>query len=392
MKYIGLAVLTLFLGVSLPGCNGEEDDPESLAAIESRLEEKRKSLREIRGEIEELEALKAKLDTSAVESKPVRADTVAMQPFSTLVSVQGEAESKQNVILNSKTTGMAETIFANEGDQVAQGTILVKLDDEVLRSNIEEVQTSLELAATNYQKLKNLRDQNIGSEMQYLEAKNQKESLERKLATLNKQQDQTNIRAPFTGTVDDIFVKRGEMVMTASPVARLVNLEKVEIVASVSESYIGIVEKGDEVTVTFPSIKGLEKQGVITSVGQVINPNNRTFPVEVTIENNNRMVKPNMLASIIITDLAVDSAIVVPTKLIQQDRLGKTYLFVLDKNKEGNDIARKVYVTTGEREAGNTRILAGLGEGDMIITEGSREVSDGTVVSVKNKVNASPNE
>jgi RND family efflux transporter MFP subunit len=267
-----------------------------------------------------------------------------------------------------------------EGESVKKGQVLVELDAEILRNNIQELKTSLELANTLYLKQKNLWDQNIGTEVQYLQAKNNKESLERKLKTTRSQLDYYNVKAPFNGRVYEIDVKLGSMMSPGMPVCRVVSLEDMYIQADVSESYVGKFEVGDTVDIDIPAMN-ITTKSTISAIGKVINVQNRTFEIEVKLpEEVNGNARPNQVTVLTITDYVRKKAITIPSKVVQRDANGN-YIYVAVESENGM-IAKKQHVTIGKSYKLSTEVLSGLDSGAKILTEGYRDVADGALINV----------
>ncbi|QHT68219.1 efflux RND transporter periplasmic adaptor subunit [Rhodocytophaga rosea] len=335
---------------------------------------------EITGKIKQLETDLAKLaPAKAAEARIKLVEITPIQPqtFKHYIPVQGTIESDNNVMVSPKTGGVVTAVYVNEGDRVSKGQVLAVIDDAVMRQSVEELKTGLELATTVYQKQENLWNQKIGSEIQYLQAKNNKESLERKLQTLNSQLAMNRITSPLNGTVDEVNVKAGEAASPGVGVVRVVNLAEVKVKARVADSYITAVKKGDEVKITLPDIKE-EIQGKISFVGQVVNPQSRTFDIEVTLNNRDNKLKPNMLAVININDKTAQNAIVIEENFVQQTENGDV-VFVAGSQKAE---ARKV--KTGLAYNGRVEILEGLKQGDSIITNGYQDLVDGQSIKVSN--------
>jgi membrane fusion protein (multidrug efflux system) len=268
-----------------------------------------------------------------------------------------------------------------EGQQVAKGTLLMTLDGAIVARNIDEVKTQLELATALFEKQSRLWKQQIGSEVQYLEAKNRKESLETRLATLQSQFNLTRIRAPFDGVIDEIFPKKGELVGPATPVIRLVNLKEVHINSDVSERYVGQLKKGTPVIVEIPNT-GLIFESEVMQVGQYIKPDNRTFRIQVRVPNQEGLFKPNLLASVRIRDYQVDSAVTIPNSLLLQTPEGNDFVFVVKGGNGQSASVHKTIVKTGRSYSGRTEILEGLDKGATIVEKGARSVKDGQRVQV----------
>lgn len=303
---------------------------------------------------------------------------VTTTPFVHQVDVRGTVQSRNNVMISAETPAAVQDISVVEGQEVKKGQLLVIQDGEILRKNIKELESSLDLATTMYERQKKLWEQNIGSEVQYLEMKNRKESLELKLSTTKSQLNKTRIRAPFDGIVDKIDVRVGEMAQPGFPIIRLVSMSNMYIKADVSESFIGKFTKGQEVEVYFPSTDYRLKSRV-KALGLVINPNNRTFELEVTIPNNLN-VKPNMIAVLSLADYRNDKAHTIPTKIIQSDRLGK-FVYKIAEN-DGKTIVERVDIELGITYENDTEIKSGLNDGDLLVVKGGLGLADGGEVNI----------
>jgi RND family efflux transporter MFP subunit len=254
------------------------------------------------------------------------------------------------------------------------------LDDDIIRKQLEELQVALSLAKTVYEKQKKLWDQKIGSELQFLQAKNNFEALQGKLASAQAQQNRTRIKSPINGTVDNIDVNVGELASPGRQVLRVVNLSQLKVVADAAENYIGSVSQGDSANLNFPAL-GLNYAAKISYVGQVINATNRTFPIEIRLNNKDNVLKANLLAVIQVVDYENDSALVLPTRYVAE--MGKDYVVYLsDVDSTGATVARRQIVKTGKSYNGETEILEGLKKGDVIIAEGSRDVSNGEDIKI----------
>lgn len=379
MRKIQNLIFSIIAASVLYSCS----EASGIAEKKAQLEANKKQLAELEANIRKLESEIANLDTTfkpGAESVLVSTYEVKPEPFIHQIEVRGAVESRKNVMLSAETMGRIEQISVNEGQEVSKGTLLIKLDADVLENNIAEVKTQLELAETTYQRQKNLWEQNIGSEMQYLKAKNDKESLERRLKTLNSQLRQAYVRAPFSGVVDVIPVKVGEMAQPGLPLIRIVNQKQMYIKADVSETYMAKVKSGDEVAMYFPT-QDIRMKSTIASVGRVINEENRTFSVEVSIpQSSGHEFRPNQIVMLKLTDYQKEDALSVPTKIIQSDEEGK-YLYALGV-LEGKKVVRKVRVSTGKSFNNHTEIHTGLKGGEYVIDEGYRDVSEGTEVSL----------
>lgn len=386
MQRLTLGMLIAFL-ISLAGCQSDPSKSKDIEALQQDLKESRKEYEKLRSKITKLERKILEKDSSAIQlQKKTQVDVMPLKnrKFQHFIELQGNVSSKENINVSSDLGGTVTKIYVEGGQEVQKGDMLVKLDAQTIRSNIDELETNLDLAREVYKRQKNLWEQNIGSEIQYLQAKNEKEALEKKLNTARTKLAKTKIKAPINGTIDEVIIKIGEMASPGRPLMRLVNLSTVQVQADASEKYIGKIHKGDSVKIDFPSIDKTRAE-TVSSVGQVINPINRTFKVEVTLDNPNKLLKPNLLGTIRIADYQKESAIVISSKYIQHSE-EEEYVFILSKSENGQSTAQKVSIQRGKTYNGNTEILKGLNQGDHLITAGFRDVIDGEPVSVQKEV------
>lgn len=368
-------IAALFAGAVMASCAGEEQAP-----LE-KLKTERDSLKEVRAELDEkifaLEREIAEKD-STVEDKLVTGILAGKDVFKHYFEVYGNVESDKSATIYAENSGTVQSIAVKEGQTVKKGQTLVTQDVELIERNIAEIRTQLDLATTLYEKQKRLWDQNVGSEVQFLEAKNRKESLESSLATLQKQKQMSSVTAPFTGVVDKIFPKVGELVGMSSPIVRLVNLDELYINADISERYMGALSQGDSVWVIVNRNDTLKS--AISRVGDYINPSNRSFEIRVNIEEKIDVLRPNSLVVLKINDYTEADAIVIPSSVIMQDGAGKDYVFTIESNGKSDLVARKTPVSTGLSYLGRTVVKTGIEEGDELIDKGSRKVRDGEKV------------
>ena len=303
---------------------------------------------------------------------------VAKKAFEHYVDMRGSVQSRRNVSLSAQTGGTIDRVYVKEGQRVTKGQTLVVLDAEILRSTQAELKTQIELATITFEKQERLWNQKIGSEMQYLQAKNQKESLERRLAVTQAQLDQMTIKAPFTGTIDLVDALEGEMASPGMPLVRMVNADEMYVNADVSEEFIGKFKAGDPAEIFIPALDKKVKT-TIASVGQVINAENRTFVVELQLPSG-LAVKPNQVTVVTLRDYVNSEVFSVPTRIIQRDNSGH---FVFAVEKKGDvSIAKKVYIKTGASYNTVTEVMEGLTGSEILIHEGFREVTEGAEVSV----------
>ncbi len=377
IKIIALLPITaLFIGCS-------DDSGNDLESKTLKLAELRTQVRELENEMKQLESEIAMVDPEYGQNTNnivlVSSSRVKPTKFEHKIEIRGTVESRKNVIISAEIGGRIETINIKEGHEVSKGQVLMTIDSDVTQNTIAELETSLELAQVIFERQSNLWEKKIGTEIQYLEAKNRKESLERKLTTTKSQLALSVLRAPFDGSVDEISVRIGEIAMPGVPLLRIVNQNDMYIQADVSETYIGRFKKNQTTDIHFPS-QNKNLVSKINAVSQVINRENRTFSIEIELPAVDFTIKPNQVTMLKLTDYVNDEAIVVPTRLIQRDDEG-TFVFGIDENSN-NPLASKIHVTTGFSYNSQTEITEGLVEGDLIVNEGFREVSQGVEVQI----------
>jgi membrane fusion protein, multidrug efflux system len=335
--------------------------------------------------------------TSSGESKKLpdtrmQVSVIAVQPesFEHYIEVQGAIEAEKNVILTAETGGLIRNIVVQEGQRVSAGQTLVILDSDLITKNISEVQKSLELANYVYEKQSSLHSQGIGSELQFQQAKNNKERLEQSLETLKSQQSMAVVTAPFDGYVEEIFPNVGEMAAPQVPLIRLLNLKRIRIVADVMENYLRSVTKNKKIDLYFSALDTVIRNIPIGLVGKYINPANRTFKIQAEIDNTDERLLPNMVAVVRVKNEVIDSALVVPSISIQQSSSGENYLYVTKEHFDQNKIfsrkktkVEKRNVKVGPSDDTKTVILEGVRAGDEVIVDGARGVKPGMSVRIK---------
>lgn len=377
-KYLAIALV-----VFLAACGSGGDD---LASKKKTLEEKKTALDQLKTEIatleEEIAAVEDTLNGGEKKETGVLVSIKTLEPesFKHFFEVNGTVAAAQDIMVSPETGGLIDKVFVKEGDRVKQGDKIAKLNTSVLEKNIAELKTSLTLATTVFERQKRLWDQKIGSEIQFLEAKNNKEALENKLATVNEQLQMATVVAPTSGVIDRVIQKEGEMGAPGMPIVQLVNPKSLEIKADVSEAYAATVKKGDVVELSFPNFNK-ELKAPIDRVSSAINPGNRTFNVQVNLNNPDEYIKPNALAVLRITDYKTDEALVVPSRIVHKDMRGE-YVYVV-ADQDGKQVSNKTYIKTGQSSSGVTEIVEGLKAGDKVIVQGYTSVANGDEVLVK---------
>lgn len=370
-----LVLLSLF--TLLAACSQKENN----ASIDSILASK--DLSKIQAKKAELQAQMAQLDEALKTLDTVKAEALVSVEkvkdtvFNHYLEIQGNVDTKENVLVQPEVPGTLVSLNVKTGQHVSKGQILGRVDDGGGSQQLASLENQYNLAKTTFERQKNLWNQKIGSEIQYLNAQTQMVSAQKAVAQAHAQLAKTVIRAPFSGTIDEVFVERGEVV-SASPqgLMRIVNLGNMYVSTSVPESYIGKFKVGTEVSVELASI-GKTYTGKVRQIANSINPNNRTFSIEVAVPNKDNLLRPNQVAKLKITDYTAKNAIVVPTNVIQEDGQNNKFVFVADQSKGKTAVAKKVIVKVGQSAGNFTEILSGLTADDQIVTEGANTISEG---------------
>lgn len=349
---------------------------------QAKLEKLRKQRDELTSQINKLERenIDGAIDSSKNNLNQVAVTGVFLQPFNHYIEVQGKLDGDENVAISPKTGGVVISKYVNEGSLVRKGQILAQLDNSVMLQQLKELENALDFATDAYLKQKSLWDQKIGTEMQYLKAKNDKESLEKRIVTLKDQIDMTRIKSPINGTVEEVNVKIGQMLSPTPNFAafRVVNLASVKVTAEVAEAYTSKIKKGDQVILRFPDINR-EVNARISFASKYINPVNRTFVVEARFPKGMNNYKANMIAVLRINDYKNSSAIVLPVNVVQSDVNGD-YVFVAQKNTK-QWVARRRAVKPGQTYNGLVEITKGLSSGEKVITSGYQDLEDNEKVN-----------
>jgi membrane fusion protein, multidrug efflux system len=367
----GLAIILSVFGCNDASTSDKKEELSKLMAEQESLNQKIIALKE--------EINKDNQTASPQNARKVLVNTLQPTLYRHFIEVQGTVSSDSEVLLSPQTGGIVKSIPVSEGNTVTKGQVLAELDNQIIWQTIEEARNSYNLLLTLYQKQKNLWDQKIGSEIQYLTAKSNKEGMEKRLATLNQQLELTRLRSPINGSVDQILIKTGQMVAPGMPSIRVVNISDLKVKGEVPETYAAAIRKGNKAEIYFPDInQTIFKE--VTFAGKVIKPLNRTFDVEVKLDKSSGglSLNPNMIAVIRINDFSVDSALVVPINLIQSSEEGK-YLFVIRSKGSGYVAERKIIQITSSYD-GNALITGGISAGDRIVVTGYQALANNQAV------------
>ncbi|MCW3461987.1 efflux RND transporter periplasmic adaptor subunit [Chitinophaga nivalis] len=358
------------IAVAMASCGGGGDKS-------AKLQQLKKEKENIDKQITQLEKELGKND-SIVKMKDVTAATISDTLFEHYIDVQGSVDARENVNVSPRTAGTIIGIFVKEGQAVSKGQTLAQVDDQVQKATMAELRTQLELAVALYEKQKNLWSQKIGSEVQYLNAKNQKEGLERKMATLQDQMALSRIVSPISGTVDAVIAKIGDNAAPGVAAFRVVNANNLKITANVAEGYAGLIRTGDAVILAFPDINR-EIRGNISFASRTIDPLSRTIKIEVPLQPDNSL-RPNMIARIKIIDYKASNAVVIPVSVIQYTA-GKPYVIVA-KDVNGKLTAQRKTIELGRTYNDKAEIKSGLQQGDRIITTGFQGLNDNDLIKL----------
>ena len=357
-------------------------DVEAIRAKHAEISSEKKAL-EV--QLKSLDSAIALLDDTA---KLPLVPTIEVHPkkFNHYLELQGDVMTKQNVLIYPEMSGTLNRVHVKEGQKVSKGQLLATIDDGGLSSQLAQHRTQAELSKTTFERQKRLWEQNIGSEIQYLQAKTNYEAQQSAVKQMESQVGKSSIRAPFTGIIDDVIKDEGTVVSPGpgSEVFRIVNLSNMYIEVEVPESHLPNVTPGKDVKIYFP-VLGDSVSTKIRQTGNFINPSNRSFTAEIPVPSHDGKIKPNLTARVMINDYTSDNAILIPQSILSENANGEQYVFLVDADSIQNDpVAKKVVIKTGKTQGDYVEVLSGINEGDAIIDEGARSVKEGQKVNIKN--------
>jgi membrane fusion protein, multidrug efflux system len=372
--------LQTLLGISLmilvAACSSTVDKRAELNKLKKQHDQ-------IADQIKQLEAELKLTDTTAVKYIDVSTTDVTTSAFDHYIEVQGKVDGEENTTVFPANVGTVMAVYVKEGDQVKKGQVLAQLDNTVLQKNIETAKVSAELANTVFMKTKSLWDQKIGSEVQYLQAKSNKEATEKNVLALTEQLDLYKIKSPINGAIEEVNIKVGQYASPASPLPafRVVNFNSVKILADIAEVYAPKVKPGNNVKISFPDFNS-ESDAKIQFSSKYINPTNRTFQVEMRLGANSKVdYRANMIAVVKINDYHNPKALVLPLNVIKDSQDGKYVM--LAKDEAGKSTAVKQKISVGQIYNGLAEITNGLKEGDKVISTGFNSLVEGQAIKVK---------
>ena len=386
-KYLFL--LPLFL---LTQCGGEQKvtveeliQKGSLTDLQNLKTSKQKTLNDLKLEIDKLDAA---INVQNNNQKFLLGTDMLITPqeFKHYVAFQGTIDTDQNLVLYPELPGLLTDIYVQEGQRVKKGAVLARLSDGGMQDQLEQLRLQLALAKTTFERQQKLWDEKIGSEMQFLQAETTYKALKKSVSQMQDQVAKTKIIAPFDGIVDHIIADKGaNMAPGATPIMRFINLNQMHLAGEIPEKHLPNIQKGADAKVFVP-VLGKEMEATVSLVGNYINPNNRSFRIEIDLNNPEAMLKPNMTAQVLLNDYTNPEALLVPIKNILKNQNGDSYVFVL-KNIEGEKNtykAIKTFVKLGSESDNKREILSGLKAGDRILQEGVRLVKDQQSVKISN--------
>ena len=386
MKYI---YSLLAISILLLSCGeGKKNSLENILASDNLLQ-----LREKRGEVD-AKKLELESQLKQIDDRILELDTIKKLPLVTTVKVeaqnfihylelQGNVQTKQNLVIYPEMGGILEHVYVKEGQRVTKGQLLAKLDDGGLSQQLAQLQIQTDLAKTTFDRQERLWNQKIGSEIQYLQAKSSFEAQQKLVNQVKSQLSKTNVTAPFTGIVDDVITNQGSVVAPGqTPIIRIINLDNMYIETEVPESYISNVSVNKGVIVEIP-ILGKTIEGIIRQASNYINPANRTFKIEIAVPNKDGAIKPNLTAKLKINDYTNANAMLIPQSIISENAEGEQYIYLVNnKNTEDEATAQRFVITTGRTQGDVIEVLTGLSDNVEIINEGARSVQDGQLVKI----------
>ena len=348
---------------------------EKKASVEDKIQTLTEDIKLLNSKISELDTNKKVPLITVLSAKE--------EVFNHYLELQGNVQTKQNVLIYPEMPGQLVRIYVKEGQQVRKGQALAKIDDGGLSNQLAQVETQAALAETTYKRQKRLWEQKIGSEIQYLQAKTNYEAQTNAVNQLRRQLAKSVITAPFSGVIDDVIKEQGTVVAPGmgSEVFRIVNLKDMYIETDVPESYITSIKKGKAVEVEFP-VLGEKITSKIRQAGNFINPANRTFKVEVGVPNTDGKIKPNLTAKLKINDYSNENAILIPQSIISENANGEQYIYVVENIKDGVGTAKQAIISTGKTQGDIIEVLSGVESGVKIIDEGARSVKNGQEVKI----------
>ena len=351
-------------------------EAKNLKGLRTQKEEKLKTLNTLKMELNQINAAILSLDPSE-KLALISIFKVNPENFDHYLEIQANIKTRQNLLLYPEFSGTLKKIYVEEGQEVKKGKLLAQIDDAGLMSQLEQLQIQAALSKTTYERTQRLWNQNIGSEMQLIQAQATYESQLKSIAQLKKQLQRTQILAPFSGVIDEIIANTGSnMLPGQTPVLRIINLNKMYTEASVPERYLSQIKKGTMAKVKIPMLDR-EYTTTIRQIGNFINPNNRSFRVETPLPNPDKMIKPNLSCKLKIKDYNNKQALMIPMRIIKENASGEKYIFKLKPDGK-NQVYRteKTFIQLGKNSIDKVEVLVGIQSGDLLVDEGATIVEN----------------
>jgi membrane fusion protein, multidrug efflux system len=367
----------LLITAVFAACGKKDGGTNANAEKTAQLAELKKQQTDLGSKISALEKELGKSDTTKKEKViAIAVETVSPTAFNNYIELQGSVVADEQVFITGRVPGSVSKVYIKVGDRVRAGQVVAEIDDDMVVQSMEEVKKRWELANEVYLKQDALWKQNIGSEIQLLSAKNNKEALDKTLATIQRSRELYQVKSPIDGVVDECMVKVGQAAAPGIPMATVVNFSKLKVKVDAPETYAGKIRQGNAVVVLFPDLKK-ELSSKISYIGAAVNPANRTFKVEIPIRSNEAGLLPNMATTVRVINYSNGSAIAVPINLIQKDLSNTDFILV-----ESAGRAKKMPVKVGQMYGEKAEILSGLKSGDKIITVGFQDLNEGDAVKI----------
>jgi membrane fusion protein (multidrug efflux system) len=390
MKYIYVTFLTALI---LTSCgNQKEVSVEAILATNdvTQIQSKKTEIDAKQAELSaELEKLNDRLD-ALNQNKNIPLITtfkVKVATFTHFIELQGNVQTKQNVLIYPEMPGVLKSVFVKEGQEVTKGQALATIDDGGMSEQLAQLNANAQLAKTTYERQKRLWNQKIGSEIQFLQAQTSYEAQKSAVNQLKNQLEKATINAPFSGIIDNIFKEKGTVVApgAGSEIFRILNLSNMYIETDVPETYIGNITENKAVEVSFP-VLGEIVHSKIRQVGNYINPNNRSFKIEIGVPNLNGKVKPNLTAKLKLNDYTNTNALLIPQSIISENAKGEQFIYIVKDKKENDEaVTERLIIETGKTQGDFIEVTKNLLAGAEIVMEGARSVTNGQVVKVITK-------
>ena len=388
MKRSSLLIISFLFLVSCGKSDSVEDVIETgdLSEIRAKKAELSEQQSALSSQIAALDAAIEKLDKTT-QFALVNVQPVSDSLFRHYVELPGDVQTDQNIIIYPEYSGILLDVNVNEGDRVQKGQILARIDAGGLGSQLAQLEAQAALAKTTFERQQRLWEQNIGSEIQYLEAKTNYDAVQNSVNQLKSQLAKTVVRAPFSGVIDEVISEEGEVVAPGqSRLFRLINLSDMYITAAVPESYLGSIKKGTEVMVEIQAT-GTSFSSTVRQVGNFVNPNNRTFEIQVAVPQKVEDIKPNLIATVKLNDYTSEGAIIIPENVMQKNSAGESVVFVVKKDNDSTGIAERRILETGRSYENSVEVLSGLQQGELLVMSGARSIQEGEKVMIENSNN-----